>query len=176
MSKQYIADATKKVLRNETGEIEANFITPEMDGKEMVEGKDFKITYQIRGKVIDRWEEVGERLYRDFHPEYRRIIALPIQEEAGKERGFQIRTGNDEKDFWNEIEYHITNCLWVNKDTCDRILNYLKSKGIIASSPAEAKGESVGLIKALCKYIKEKHTQEECSGFIDGFNAATTPA
>ena len=26
--------------------------------------------------------------------------------------------------------------------------------------------------KALDKYIKEKHTQEECSGFIDGWKAA----
>ena len=28
------------------------------------------------------------------------------------------------------------------------------------------------LEKSLNEYIKEKHTQEECSGFIDGYNKA----
>lgn len=32
--------------------------------------------------------------------------------------------------------------------------------------------QEIFLSKALTDYVKEKHTQEECSGFIDGFKAA----
>jgi hypothetical protein len=44
-------------------------------------------------------------------------------------------------------------------------------KGVIIPEPNETKTEkSDVLAKLLDKYVKEKHTQEECIGFIDGFN------
>lgn len=44
-------------------------------------------------------------------------------------------------------------------------------RGITLPEPNETKTEQTDVLaKLLDKYVKEKHTQEECIGFIDGFN------
>lgn len=75
--------------------------------------------------------------------------------------------------WWNQLSFSKRDEV-CNRHPSERYIDslYLKEYPTEAEVTKEEETNNPLLADCLSKYIYDKHTQEECSGFIDGFKAA----